>query len=131
MKYYLCSVCGNLVEMVEDAGNVPTCCGKTMQHLEEASTDGNPAVHIPYIIFHSQKEDSGCRKVTVQIGEQMHPVEPMHHIIWVTVETNCCVHRARVFPKEKPEACFCLMPDEEIKRVYAYCNLHGLWVKEC
>ena len=130
MKYFLCSVCGNLIEMVDDAGNTPSCCGRTMQRLDVAVTDGNPTVHVPYIIFHAQKENADVRKVTIQVGEQMHPMESVHHIAWVTLETSCCVHRARLYPGERPEATFYLQPGEEIRRVYAYCNLHGLWMKE-
>ena len=30
-------------------------------------------------------------------------------------------------PEEAPEAVFALAEGQQVKEVYAYCNLHGLW----
>ena len=40
MKLLKCSVCGNIVEMVEDKGIPVMCCGKPMNVLEANTTDG-------------------------------------------------------------------------------------------
>lgn len=35
MKYYYCEICGNLIQMLEDSGNIPVCCDKTMTPMTE------------------------------------------------------------------------------------------------
>ena len=36
--------------------------------------------------------------------------------------------RKELHPGEAPEACFALCEGDEVEAVYAYCNLHGLWM---
>lgn len=40
MKLLKCSVCGNIVEMIEDKGVPVMCCGKPMDELKANTTDG-------------------------------------------------------------------------------------------
>ncbi len=128
MKYYLCSVCGNLVEMVDDHGNTPSCCGRAMAELKIGSTDGNPKTHIPHVMF-CAKMENGVQKINIQVGEEAHPMRDFHHIQWISIETCCGVHRAILKAEDEPKATFYLRPEEKIRCIYAYCNLHGLWMK--
>ena len=128
MKFYRCSVCGNLVAVVEDGGNTPTCCGRTMHSLYSGETDGNVATHRPEIFLSNciSSTDKIC-KWRVCVGYKTHPMEAGHKIQWIVVETDRGFYYADL--KDKNEACayFYISQKETIKSVYAYCNLHGLW----
>lgn len=119
-KYYHCKVCGNLFEAIEDSGVVPTCCGQEMELLKPASTDGAHEKHVPVC---SMSENT----LTVNVGEMPHPMEKEHYIEWIVVCTDCCHYRKHLKPKDAPTATFNLCKGEKILKIYAYCNIHGLW----
>jgi len=56
-----------------------------------------------------------------------HPMVDVHHIQWLYVETEQGGHIRYLHPGEAPRAVFEL-GDETPVAVYAYCNLHGLWM---
>lgn len=132
MKYYICKTCGNLVEKIVDGGNTPICCGKPMQELSPASTDGAVEKHVPVFEIHERICD-GLRlhEVIVKVGESPHPATSIHHIEWIELETTEGVHRKMLKAEDVPAAKFYICTNEKIKTVYAYCNLHGLWEKTC
>ena len=67
------------------------------------------------------------QKVFVTVGEVTHPMIPEHYIEWIAIETTGGNQRKTLSPTDEPKACFALCEDEEVKAVYAYCNLHSLW----
>lgn len=119
--FYHCSICGNMLEAIHDSGVIPVCCGQPMEKLEPESTDGAHEKHVPV-----------CSKngnvLTVKVGEQPHPMEDAHYIEWISLCTNKGNYRKALYPGDKSEACFMLSEDEHPVKVYAYCNIHGLWV---
>lgn len=54
---------------------------------------------------------------------------PEHFIEWVYVQTDQGGQRKALKPGDAPEVSFCL-GDDKAAAVYAYCNLHGLWMTE-
>ena len=50
-----------------------------------------------------------------------------HFIEWIAIETSAGCHCRRLAPGDAPQATFTLAPQETVKAVYAFCNLHGLW----
>lgn len=124
VKFYFCPVCGNLIEMIEDSGNVPVCCGKAMKQLIPGTSDGDKEKHVPVV---EVKHD----KVHVCIGAEPHPMTEEHHINWVAVQTDKGVYRKTIFPDDTPKACFHIKTNEKVLAVYAYCNIHGLWYTPC
>ena len=52
-----------------------------------------------------------------------------HNIEWVYVETEKGGQMKHLKATDEPKAVFKIVDDKAL-RVYAYCNLHGLWVKE-
>ena len=56
-----------------------------------------------------------------------HPMIPEHYIEWIALETTGGNQRKTLSPSDEPKACFALCEGEEVKAVYAYCNLHSLW----
>lgn len=131
-KFYICSICGNLVEKITDGGTIPSCCNRQMTELRAGSTDGVKEKHIPIIT--SCKEDGDIKCINVTVGEILHPSEESHHIEWIELETDKGTYRRKLDWNEKPSVEFCIPSTEEVKCVYEYCNLHGLWAggdKKC
>ena len=50
-----------------------------------------------------------------------------HFIQWIALETNQGSQIKYLQPGQAPQASFALAEGEEVKAVYEYCNLHGLW----
>lgn len=120
MKLLKCSVCGNIVEMIEDK-NVPVmCCGKPMEELKANTSDGALEKHVPV----AEYADGVLR---VKVGSMEHPMLPEHFITMILVEVNHQVLRANLTPSDKPEAVFAIPEGSGKVHVYEYCNLHGLW----
>ena len=106
-KFYICPHCGNIVEMVHDAGVKPFCCGQKMNEL------------VPNTV-----EASG-----ENVGSVDHPMVDVHWIEWVQLVTEKGSQRKHLTPGETPHVKFWLGDDKAVA-VYAYCNLHGLWKTE-
>ena len=66
-------------------------------------------------------------EVTVRIGSVDHPMQDVHYIEWVVLQTKFGNQRRALNPNDAPEVKFSLLPNDEVVAVYAYCNLHGLW----
>lgn len=119
-KYYVCEVCGNIVEKVHDSGNELMCCMRTMQELKPGETDGKHEFHVP--VCNLKK-----KVLEVRVGEKPHPMEKAHYIKWIEVRTDKGLMRKYLNPDDEPVAYFHLCDDENVCGVYAYCNLHKLW----
>ena len=123
MDIYKCSKCGTMVDEIKHVGCHPSCCGEPMALLEPGTSDGAHEKHVPVY------EVSG-NTVTVKVGEVEHPMLEAHYIEWVAIETTHAMQRYALKPEDAPKADFVLAEGEELKAVYAYCNLHGLWKTE-
>ena len=102
VKFYICRHCGNLVEMIHDAGVPVICCGEKMEELKAN---------------------------TVDASAEKHPMLEEHHIEWIYLELENGGFRKDLVPGEAPEAAFHTGGAKPVA-VYAYCNLHGLWKTE-
>ena len=67
--------------------------------------------------------------INVNIGSVNHPMAPEHFIEWVYVQTERGGQRKTLKPGDDPNVTFSLGDDKAVA-VYAYCNLHGLWMTE-
>ena len=121
-RFYICSHCGNIVEMVHDAGVKPFCCGQKMNELIPNTVDASGEKHIPAV-----KVGEGV--VEVNVGSVDHPMVDVHWIEWVQLVTDKGSYRKWLNPGEAPNVKF-LLSEEKPVAVYAYCNLHGLWKNE-
>lgn len=65
--------------------------------------------------------------VNVTVGEVEHPMQDVHYIEWIAVETENGIQFKYLKPGEAPKASFALTEGESVVAVYEYCNLHGLW----
>lgn len=133
LKFYICRTCGNIVEMIEDSGIIPNCCGDDMEELIPGITDGAKEKHVPVWSEGSKTEcqDSdniSSKCVSIKVGELPHPMTPSHLIQWIAIETSKGVYRKVLQDCTHAQAEFLLKADEDVKAIYAYCNLHGLWM---
>ena len=120
MKFYKCDVCGKIVAMVKATDVDTVCCGQPMRELVPGTTDGAMEKHVPVYTV------SGST-VTVKVGSVEHPMTDAHRIEWIAIETESGNQRKELKAGDKPEATFALVPQDKVKSVYEYCNLHGLW----
>ena len=121
-KFFICNVCGNIVEMIRESGVPIICCGQKMTELIANTSDGAIEKHVPLV-------DVKGNKVDVIIGSNIHPMIEKHYIQWIYLETNKGIQRKALLPGDEPKATFIIDNDEVVKAVYEYCNLHGLWKK--
>ena len=123
MKFYICKNCGTIITALNGTGASGMCCGQEMTELIPGSVDAATEKHVPVVTR------SG-NTVTVKVGSVAHPMLSAHFIQWIAVETNQGSQIKYLKPDTAPEAVFALADGEEVKAVYEYCNLHGLWKTE-
>lgn len=123
MKFYICRHCGNIITKLTSSKVPLHCCGQPMELLEAGVTDAATEKHVPVVTVEGNL-------VKVEVGAVAHPMVEEHFIQWVAVETerDALVHWFH--PGEAPEAVFALAEGQQVKAVYEYCNLHGLWKKD-
>ena len=122
-KIYRCPICGNVFGVMHDGGVTPVCCGKPMEVIVANSTEAATEKHIPEV----EVKDG---TVNVVVGSTLHPMTEAHYIDWVLIVTTRGRHRLVLKPTDEPKVSLGLGKDEKVVRVYAHCNIHGLWVKE-
>ena len=122
-KFFICKHCGNIVGMVFDAKVPLTCCGEKMTELVPNTVDASAEKHVPAVRVEGSM-------VYVEIGSAPHPMAEEHYIQWVYMETAKGGQRKALKPGDEPKTAFALTADDKPIAVYAYCNLHGLWMAE-
>lgn len=122
-KFYVCDVCGNIIQKVEDSKVPVVCCGKPMRELVPNTTEAATEKHLPVVTI-----DGNTVKVVV--GSVEHPMTEAHLISWIVLETKKGWMRAHLTHLDKPEAVFVLSEGDEPIAAYEYCNLHGFWKTE-
>ncbi len=122
-RFFRCEHCGNIITMVKDAGVPVMCCGQKMTELIPGSVDAAAEKHLP--VFTAEGN-----KVYVVVGDVEHPMNAKHYIEWISIQTKYGSQKRILTPTDKPAACFSLGSGDEVEAVYAYCNLHGLWMSE-
>lgn len=121
-KFLLCEHCGNLAGVIHDAGVPMMCCGQKMKVLEPNTVEAGGEKHLPVVTV-----EEGA--VYVNVGSVNHPMTPEHFIQWIYVQTEHGGQRRALEPGDDPGVTFSLGGDKAVA-VYAYCNLHGLWMTE-
>lgn len=126
-EFYRCPICGNVIIKLVDSGVTPHCCGEEMELLDANTFDGAKEKHVPQVV------SEGNDAVKVMIGEVPHPMSDAHYIKVIYLEAKQQGHDTAMIawlnPDDKAEHIFRVKPSE-VKSVYEYCNLHGLWVKK-
>ena len=120
MKFYRCPICGNIITVIEENEKRVSCCGKTLEELKSGTTTASVKKHVPVY----KREDD---KIIVTVGEVEHPMTEDHYIMFVALVNNQNINIVKLNSSDKPEAIF---PYLKGSQIYAYCNLHGLWMNE-
>jgi superoxide reductase len=118
-KFFICKICGNLVEFINRKNSGIVCCGEKMTELIPNTVDASIEKHKPVITVLNDH-------INIEIGSVPHPMQDNHYITFVYVETENGSQRKRLKIGEEPKLTFNFSNDKPIA-VYAYCNLHGLW----
>lgn len=120
MNLFICPICGNVIELLDDNGGKLVCCGKLMEKLEACTSDGAKEKHVPVFVKHKNNGD----KVLVSVGETVHPMDDDHYIKWIRMENEYETLTTYLKPGDDPKVVF---PYVKGSIIYAYCNKHGLW----
>lgn len=122
-KFYICKHCGNIYAAVKQTKVPVMCCGAKMEEIIPGTVEASVEKHVPVYTV-----DGNLVKVTV--GSVEHPMQDVHYIEWISIQTKQGNQRKALNPGETPTATFALVEGDQVEAVYAYCNLHGLWKAE-
>lgn len=90
-----------------------------MTKLIANTSDVGTEKHMPVIT-----RENG--KIIAKCGEVPHPMLENHYIQWMALVSKNHVEMVFLHPGDEPVAVF---NEVEHGAVYAYCNLHSLWLK--
>ena len=96
LKFYVCEHCGNMVEMVKSSGVPMMCCGQKMTEIIPGTVDAAREKHVPVY------EVNG-NAVLVRVGAVEHPMQDVHYIEWIALQTRQGVQRRRSSPPKSPK----------------------------
>lgn len=113
MKIYQCEKCKKVIVSKDELAL------DGWVELIPCSTDAAQEKHVPVVT-------KKCKNVKVDVGSVSHPMTAEHFIEWVAIETEKGYQIKYLTPGSEPVCNFAL-GDDALVRVYAYCNLHGLW----
>lgn len=123
VRFFRCNICRNIAVKVVDEGPALSCCGQEMEELVADSTDAATEKHVPCVTREGNR-------LQVNVGSVDHPMLEEHYIQLICLVTTKDYHIHPLKPGDAPHAEFTVADDEQPLKVYEYCNIHGLWVKE-
>ena len=117
VNYFKCTVCGNIIEVIDGDIDRIKCCGKELELLVANTVDASLEKHVPVYEIDNNE-------IVVRVGDIIHPMEEKHYIMWISLVTNDRIIRLELHPGDEPIVRFPYVKDSII---YEYCNIHGLW----
>lgn len=118
MKFYKCKNTNEILIKIKECNS--TCSNENMEELKVNSCEMGKEKHLPEISFSSNL-------MNICVGSDLHPMSNDHLIEWVFIEYPN--GGEFVYLNNEPNVVVSLV-GREAKKVYAYCNQHGLWVRE-
>ena len=110
-RFYVCPVCGNVIQATGEA--LVGCCGITLPPLEAEPADAAHGLRVETV------EDEFY--VTVD-----HPMTKDHYLSFLAAASDQGVQFVKLYPEGSAAARFKI---SGVRRLYAYCNRHGLFCK--
>jgi len=118
---YKCSVCGNIVSVLDAGKGDLFCCGEKMQEVQLLKSNEGYEKHKPVM----EKEGSF---VIVNVGSVDHPMDDDHYIMLIQIFHNGNLIKEKILkPGMRPRARFMCRYDLSELSARAYCNKHGYW----
>lgn len=108
-KFYVCPVCGNVTSTTGEA--VVSCCGITLPPLDPEPADDDHTIRTEIV------EDEYYVSIR-------HPMTKDHYISFLAAVSDYGVQFVKLYPEGNAEARFKI---NRIRKLYAYCNRHGLF----
>lgn len=109
VKFYVCPACGNVMFSTSDA--TISCCDMKLSALLAKTDKENHVMHV--------EEIENDYFVTFD-----HEMSKTHYISFVAYVGYDRVLLVKLYPEQSGELRF---PKMQGKKMYAYCNQHGLW----
>lgn len=109
-KFYVCPVCGNVINTTGEA--VVSCCGITLPPLDPETPDEEHGIKVEIV------ED----EYYVTVG---HPMTKDHYISFLAAVSDQGIQLTKLYPEGNAEARFRISC---VRKMYAYCNRHGLFM---
>lgn len=110
--WYVCPVCGNVIHAMGDS--VVSCCGITLPKIEVEEPDDKHVIKVERI------DDEYYVSMD-------HPMDKSHYICFFTYSSENKLQVVKLFPESEAACSFKIVGHG---RIYAYCNHHGMFVKE-
>jgi len=111
-KFYVCPVCGNVIRSVGEA--LVSCCGITLP----------PAVPEPAGGEHAIRVESVEDELYISLD---HPMEKGHYISFLAAVSDQGMQFVKLYPEGAADA---RMKRSRVRRLYAFCNRHGLFERK-
>ena len=108
-KFYVCPVCGNVIRATGET--LISCCGITLPPVDPELEDEEHRIHVETV------EDEYY--VTVD-----HPMTKDHYISFLAAVTDIGIQFVKLYPEGNAEARFKI---NRVRKLYAFCNRHGLF----
>lgn len=108
-KFYVCPVCGNVIRSIGEV--VISCCGVSLPPAEPEPADEEHSIQAEIV------EDEYY--VTVD-----HPMTKEHYISFLAAVSDRGIQFVKLYPEGSAEARF---KRGYVKKLYAYCNRHGMF----
>ena len=119
MKIYVCKKCGNVVLKLKDKSESLVCCGEKMEIMNPNTTDAAIEKHLPvYEIVDNN--------INIKVGEVEHPMTEEHYISFIILASDNDYVIKKLSTNDSPKVS--VPYDSKYNKIYAYCNLHGLWL---
>ena len=112
VKFYVCDKCGNIVNCTGEAE--VSCCGRKLEALVAKTCDNMHSIKVEDV------EDDYY--ITIQ-----HEMRKEHYISFFAYIMYDRVLIIRLYPEQNAEL---RIPRMQGRKMYFYCNQHGLWVNE-
>lgn len=110
-QIYVCPVCGNIIQSTGEV--LVSCCGITLppQEAESADSDTEHRINVEIV------EDEYFVSLS-------HPMTKEHYISFLAAFSDNEIQFEKLYPEQEAQARFKIAG---VKKIYAYCNRHGLF----
>lgn len=108
-RFYICPVCGNVIRSVGEA--VISCCGIMLPPAEAEPADDEHVIRIEPV------EDE-------YYVQSDHPMTRTHYLSFFAAVSDSGVQFVKLYPEGDAAA---RLKRSRVKKLYAYCNRHGMF----